>query len=413
MQKSLIPLALLLSPLVHAQAVMPDVKKNPISLLPEGSVLKGVLLPRYDDDKKLVGDLKAEVMTLVDETRIEGENVRIKFYEPDGKVRGNIILSRASFNQETSQLHADEPLEIITDSLVARGTGIAYGFENGEGFLNGPATTWIKAAPKISMNNRRLPSPAVAAALLTSFAPLSANAAPPDFVSETELAAVKSDAESLQPTVDSANRSSEAALEQSKAEATKLSTAAQTFIKQSELRSVATGTAEKVAEAEPLKIEPSPDDTVIKCEKGMYFDSEGGVLVYLGNVQVTDPRFTLTGANELKVFFDKKESGDKKANAEDKMGSGFGEVQRLVATGAVRILQKSVNGKDPVEASGAILTYDVSKGEIIISDGFPWVKQGKFFARAKEANLTLRLMDDGSFSTRGNWEMGGQLNLDR
>ena len=70
-----------------------------------------------------------------------------------------------------------------------------------------------------------------------------------------------------------------------------------------------------------------------------------------------------------------------------------------------------MGGKEPVEASGGLLTYDIPTGEIIISERFPWVRQGSFYARAKEPNLTLRLLNDGSFSTHGNWEMGGNLNL--
>ncbi|MES2981913.1 MAG: hypothetical protein V4727_06340, partial [Verrucomicrobiota bacterium] len=185
------------------------------------------------------------------------------------------------------------------------------------------------------------------------------------------------------------------------------------------------------AEGAPLEITPGPNDTVIKCDGGMYFDAEAGVLVYLKNVTVTDPRFTLNGADELKVFFDKKEpkkpaSGDKKdadkKEVEKKEATkkpeasgptaNFGDVKKLIATGTVRLVQKSVAGKDPVEASGGILTYDVPKGEIIISQRYPWVKQGNFFARAKQPNLTLRLLNDGSFSTKGEWEMGGNLKFD-
>jgi lipopolysaccharide export system protein LptA len=172
----------------------------------------------------------------------------------------------------------------------------------------------------------------------------------------------------------------------------------------------------------------------------MYFDAEAGVLVYLKNVTVTDPRFTLTGADELKVFFAKKDpkkitpsdkkneqkkesssSEPNKAEGEKKEtvkkpetigpAANFGDVQKLIASGTVRLVQKGVAGKDPVEASGGLLTYDVPKGEIIISQRYPWVKQGSFFARAKQPNLTLRLLNSGSFTTQGEWEMGGNLKL--
>ena len=153
----------------------------------------------------------------------------------------------------------------------------------------------------------------------------------------------------------------------------------------------------------------------------MYFDAEAGILVYLKNVSVTDPRFTLSGADELKIFFEKKEPkkpvpGVKKEDDENKVvkkpdasgpAANFGNVKKLIATGTVRLVQKSVAGKEPVEASGGILTYDVPKEEIVISQRYPWVKQGNFYARAKQPNLTLRLLNTGSFSTQGEWEVGG------
>jgi hypothetical protein len=145
----------------------------------------------------------------------------------------------------------------------------------------------------------------------------------------------------------------------------------------------------------------------------MYFDADEGILVYLKNVKVTDPRFNLSGASQLKVFFEKKpEKKEAKDKPKEPGGMGnFGDVKKLVAEGAVLIDQKGVGGKDSVQASGRILTYNIPTGEIIIHGGYPWVKQGTYFARAKEPNLTLRLLNNGSFSTEGNWEMGGNLNL--
>ena len=224
----------------------------------------------------------------------------------------------------------------------------------------------------------------------------------------------------MQSRVNEVNRSAQSILSEDVAAAKKATETAISFVEKSGIETTATEKAEEPKEAAPLKVNPGPNDTIINCDGGMYFDAEEGVLVYLKNVTVKDPRFSLSGANELKVFFDKKEAPAKKKDDPDKKegeskstgpGANFGDVRKLVATGAVRILQKGVKGKQPVEASGAILTYGVSSGEIIISGGYPWVKQGGFFARAKQPNLTLRLLVDGSFSTQGNWEMGGNLNL--
>lgn len=412
----LLSILCLAAPLLTAQEEENVGKKSPIALLPSGSVLQDVLLPRYDSERNLVGDLKAEVMTLIDEGRVQGENVRIKFYHPDRSERGRISLKRALFDQEKSTLTAKEPVEILSDRIVARGSGLVYAFEGGKGFLNGPATTWIIAPPTTptSMNRKStiFPSTAMALSLLT------ANAAPPAYVTADELAEIKADAAPMEPQISAENAAAKSRLAADAVAGEKSADAARAFINDNDIRTVA---GEKSAEpekaAEPLAVKPGPNDTVISCDGGMYFDADAGVLVYLENVKVVDPRFNLSGAKELKVFFDKK-PGDKKAATKNEGGmnlsgttANFGDVQKLVANGAVRILQKGVAGKEPVEASGAVLTYNVPKGEIIINGGYPWVKQGSFYARAKQPNLTLRLLNDGSFSTQGNWEMGGNLNL--
>lgn len=388
-------------------------RKNPVSLLPHGSVLKGVLLPRYDENRKLVGDLKAEVLTLIDQDRIRGENVLIRFYAEDGSVKGDVKLKNATFDQAGSLLFAEEPVEITNDNLVARGSGLVYAFQKGQGFLRGPATTWI--TPEPTATSMRMSPITKAALLAVCLAPAITKAAPPAFVTEEELTAIKAEAKSVRPELEKINRSSQQTIAEDSAVAAKASEAAISFVNASGIETTATEKAAETKEAEPLEIKPGPDATVINCEGGMYFDAEEGVLVYMGNVTVTDPRFSLSGADELKVFFakkpeDKKPDGKAPEKAVGGVGN-FGDVSKLIAEGAVLLKQKAVGDKEPVEASGGLLIYNIPSGEIIISERFPWVRQGAFYARAKEANLSLRLMEDGSFATQGNWEMGGNLNL--
>lgn len=183
-----------------------------------------------------------------------------------------------------------------------------------------------------------------------------------------------------------------------------------------------------VPPVKPLEVTPGPKDTVISADDGMFFDAEAGLLVYLKNVRLTGPDFDLSGANELKVFLGKKEE-KKKEPAKDGQpapepakdgknaapgilgaSGGFGDPEKIIATGAVKVTQKAVNGKAPVVASAAVLTYDAKSGEIILNGGYPWVQQGTTFMRAKEPNLYLRIKKDGSFVTEGLWDMGGQLN---
>jgi hypothetical protein len=412
-----ISILLLSAGISFARDPVTEATKNPMSLLPNGSVLHEVLLPRYDKKRVLVGDLKAEIMTLINPKQIQGENVLIQFYKPDRSLRGKVRLRKAIFNQTTSQLRADEPVEITTDSLVAKGSGLVYAFQNGQGFLIGPSTTWISyPEPTTSMRPAKTKT---ASLLALCLAPSLTIATPPAYVSESELAAIKSSAVTVKPQLDGKSDEVKAKLQADLAAGKKASDAAHGFVKTAELKGIPGQTSS--TEGSPLAISPGPNDTVIKCDGGMYFDAEEGVLVYLKNVSVSDPRFTLSGADELKVFFDKKEPkkpapADKKEDDKNKAvkkpeasgpAANFGDVRKLIATGTIHLVQKSVGGKEPVDASGGILTYDVPKGEIIISQRYPWVKQGNFYARAKQPNLTLRLLNNGSFSTQGEWEMGG------
>lgn len=418
-----LPALILLTPVLArgkeapASASLPVLKKksSAISLLPNGSQLQGVMLPRYDEKQRLTGVLKSRKMTLVTDEIIAGEAVTIGFYNPDRSLRGRVDLAMATFNQSKGLLEAREKVTIFSDRIHATGTGLIYAFEQGEGFLTGPAITLIQHATETTMNSRH--SPRRAAAAVSLLASTSLIAAPPAAVSPEEKSAIAADAA---PAAPAHAESSRAAREQLRSEldASAAATAAATsFLEQAELASEAT--AAVPPSAAPLDLKPGPADTVITCDGGMYFDSDEGVFVYLKNVRVADPRFALSGAGELKVFLGKKPQPEpEKTAAGEKpaigLGAKFGDVERIVATGAVRILQKQTEaGKEPVEASGAIFTYHPKTGEIILTGGYPWVKQGANFMRANQPNLSLRIQKSGSFVTEGNWDMGGKLDQKR
>lgn len=394
-----------------ADDVAPPIKKLPaVSVLPDGSELKGVMIPRHDENHRLVGSLKAELITLVSEEIISGEQVDIDFFREDGSQKGHIHLNRAIVKQAIGMLESTHPVAIDTDTFNARGKGLHYAFQNGQGFLVGPATSWIRARKETAMNAK-----ATSVLGATGLALISQTVAV-----TAEPATDKSDPVLIQ-TVDRQNpakaqQQTRQQLDEAKQASDAASKKAQQFIENSSLDSKSL-TNQVPEGAKPLEVTVGAKDTVISCDGGMYFDADKGLLVYLKNVRVNDPRYLLTGADELKVFLTSKKKpvkpGDKTPPASEQ-GSGVGrfdEVDRIVATGAVRILQRDVEaGKAPVEASGAFFSYKPSTGEILLSGGYPWVKQGNSFMRAKEPNLNLRIQRNGSFVTEGHWEMGGQLN---
>ena len=119
-------------------------KFKAISMLPDGSELKAVILPRYDEDRKLVGVLKAGTMTLVNAEEIAGTMVAIEFFNPDQSPRGRVDLKKASFNQEKNLLVAKEPVTIQSQRMTATGEGLFYSIAEGKAFLSGKVVTVMK-----------------------------------------------------------------------------------------------------------------------------------------------------------------------------------------------------------------------------------------------------------------------------
>lgn len=403
----------------------PPKKMQAMSLLPDGSELKDVMLPRYDENQQLVGVLKAETLTLVSAGKIAGKKVAIEFFNPDQSGRGRIDLTTALFDQDKGFLTALEPVEIKSDRMTAQGTSLYYSFDQAEGFLKGPATTTLQAPPATAM---KTPSPPLRATALLglSLVTQSLSAAPPPSITDQEKAAVQQDAVSKAPAAAAANEAVLVTLNRNLEDAERASTAAGAFLAKADLPNPSAAT-EPAPATKPLEIQPGSQDTVIQCAGGMYFDPDEGVLVYMKNVTVKDPRFDLSGANELKIFFGKKAPKPEKAKpsatdppSEKKssekpgfggsIGSNFGAVERIVATGAVLIEQKGVADKAPIRASGAVFSYDLKADQIIIKGGFPWFVQGATFMRAMEPDLILRLTPKtGGLVTEGNWQMGGNL----
>lgn len=419
-------------------ATPPPVEKLPaFGLLPDGSELKHVILPRYDENRRLVSVVSAEAMTLVSAGEIAGKTVSVLFYNSDQTQRGRVDLAKAVLNQQKGLLTTKEPVHMRSDRMSIRGTGLYYAIEFGKGFMLGPVTTTIQAPPtETTMHAPK--SPLRATALLgVSLLTQSLVAAPPKPLTAAETAAIQADAASKASAAAAALTAARASLKTDVTDAAAASQAAASFLTQADLPAVATDAVP--APAKPLEIQTGPNDTLIHCEGGMYYDADEGVMVYLKNVTVKDPRFNLSGANELKIFFGKKPAkvakdeskespedtvkpaappsvppdkapGKAKPGTKGSPGAGFGDVERIVATGAVLIEQKAEAGKDPIHASGAVFTYNVKADEIILSGGYPWYTQGTTFMRAREPNLTIRMFPKtGSFVTEGIWDMGGNL----
>ncbi len=414
------------------------VRKVPaISFLPDGSELEGVVLPRYDAKLRLTGALHADKLTLIGDGLIRGDGVRIDLLNPDRPGdRTRIELGGAMLDQAGGVIRADEKVTVASARFTATGAALHFSFEEGRGFVSGPATTRIHATPRTAMRNpsatTRHPMLATTALGMAVATGAVAHARPPA-VSPGEVAELRETAASSAAEIrDHAGQSREI-IRETRETAEAISLAARTYLVNQVLEpGEFPPAAPERPDPAPLEIEAMPEDTRILSDGGFYFDASEGVLVYLENVRVSDPRFTLEGIDELKVIFakdsgeeseagdvdgtdgrngtDEDETAPARQDPADAFADGIGEVERIIATGRVRFTQREPqDGKAPIEASGAMFNYDVESGEIILSGGYPWVRQGGYYARALEPELNLRIRRDGSFVTEGSWDTGQNI----
>lgn len=390
--RSFLPFCLLLAPLAVVAGETSDKQKKAtaVSVLPDGSELHGVLIPRYNERRQLVGVLKADSMQLVNSERVSAKSVAIEYYDDNQQPQGRIDLTKALYDQTSGMIRADETVKLRSERLHADGMGLHYDIHGGDGFLIGPARTWIPATKKTAMHTPRKQLRTAALLGASVFTVATASAEPTETKpTATETAVVES-------------RATRKELAQALADSNAANAAATEFLKKAEGVDLAQVDANPPA-AKPLDVEPGPDDTVISCDGGMYFDPEQGVFVYLKNVKVKDPRFSLTGANELKIFLEEKpaKDGDKK----DAKKMNLGEVTRITASGALVFEQKADGKDDPIRASGAFFSYEVKSEQVVLSGGYPWVVQGGLTLRAREPNLSLRIQPKArKFQTEGQWD---------
>jgi lipopolysaccharide export system protein LptA len=419
----------LVSP-VMAEGADGDAKKGEgmLGLLPDGSQLKGVMIPRYDENRKLVGVMKSKVMTLVNSGQMAGKDVTVEFFNPDQTPRGRIDLVRVNFFEEkeatekkkplvTKQLLvADESVKINVDGMTTVGTGLRFDFLHGKGFLHGPGTTILPANFETTMKSKPTSLRATAAvglALVTQ--PLAAAPPEPAPAETTEVAAAPSGA----PAAAETNKSARAELREVLKKSEDATRAATEFLDQQDLlasKDAANPTPATVPK--PLEITQAKTDSTIDFDGGFYFDMQAGEGIFLKNVRASTPDFDLSGADEVKLFFGKKAEKPPVAATADKPKKAFadfsgnvGDIERVVANGAILVKQKNPKpGDAPMQASGAIFSYNIKTEEIVITGGFPWFKQGDLYMRATEANAIFRYNPKtGKGTTEGKWGAGGPL----
>lgn len=301
-------------------------------LFPDNSVLKGVTLPSYDANLQLTNTLTAEELTIVTKKNIEAKNVKIDFYGPNRTPQGSISLKKSAFDAPKNLLTTDEPVTFVSDELNVDGSGMAFDTKHSRGFIHGPAKAVSrskpkpeKAAPKTEPGDKAAPKKETpgegeappkkeTAEAVAPPAPEKdplAGLSPEEKIaklqlSEERLDQIKADAASRIPQVEEARAKSDASLSANKESAGAAQLAMNKFLQAALLTAlmVEEGPAPEGPVPRPVLEPPTEgtETTTITCDGGGFMDNPEGLTIFLKNVKVVNPEFTMTAQKELKVF---------------------------------------------------------------------------------------------------------------
>ena len=396
-----------------------------LNILPEGSILRRVRLPRYDKDFNPTSLLAAEQLTVLDSYRIEGEGVTIELYEQDGSLQAKTKMRRAIYDRKNSTIEAKEAIYLKGTNYVASGSGLIFNWKSEQGFINGPTSTRFHFKKATAMN---FPSPrqlnqsaSIASALLISSPILMAT--PPMPLTSEQLAVLEQHSQSTQPQTDAARSE----IQQHIQTQTQLAESSRKQITPF-LKSIGKDTLLIQNPTPPIKptegnanstdnktnLQPGESTLLVECDGGLYFNNDVGILAYLKNIRLTEDRFQLTCRDELKVLLDQKPIPAKdgtivEEKPDDKKSepiSAFGDIKQIIATGDVQVTRLDEQGRR-FSAMAETASYDAKTGEIILRGGRPRLQQSaNQYLQAQEPGQWVRILKNGKLVTsKGKWKM--------
>ncbi len=155
--KAFLPALLLalLAPLAHAQLGADSVGKGEfpaLQLLPPGSVVKGISLPRYVGSR-VASLFRAAELKVLSRSDVELSGIEAELYSPTGEVtRISAPLVRYSFRSE--QAGGNGNTSVTDPRFTARGSGVIFSSTRQCGLLRGPVHTTVNIRQLTGKGNK-------------------------------------------------------------------------------------------------------------------------------------------------------------------------------------------------------------------------------------------------------------------
>jgi lipopolysaccharide export system protein LptA len=350
-----VPLVLLCSGFAHAADI-----HEVLARMEPGSVIKDLLIPRYDKEKKASLVLRADQLVVESLSLLTAENLSLHLITSESSAalkQSRFAVASCRYDLDTAMLRSESSVTAISANFYLQSHGLITRIEKGQthisAFLLPPAHGFFNTDSNDTSAMNRTRQSLLLASFLASAAAQDAPApAPQDAFF------------SLSP------RSQEVdARLQEFAKTNKVA------IAPVPLPVAPDATLPPVAAVAAMpKFVPAADALGFACKGGIFYDSKSASMTLLRVVTVRNPAYAMTVQGEVKVFFEPEKPKEDKTATNDKKNepaqkkepseeNALGKVKQMVGTGGVAF---EAIDKDGVKnfASGESVVYEVATEEI-------------------------------------------------
>ncbi len=110
-----------------------------LQLLPEGSVVKGIILPRYEKHR-VSALVMSDELRVDSRTQVSMQNIRAELYAASGEIT-SVICGSAQYDFSNSRITTDQSAAVKDPRFSAKGSGVTFSTRTQLGLLRGPVRT--------------------------------------------------------------------------------------------------------------------------------------------------------------------------------------------------------------------------------------------------------------------------------
>lgn len=115
-----------------------------LQLLPPGSVIKGISLPRYENHR-VSSLITASMMTIQTRSSVLLSTIKASLYGEDGSMT-TVICPAAGYDFHTKTIQSDTEVQVQHPRFTAKGQGVIFDTSSHYGLLKGPVHTTISSS---------------------------------------------------------------------------------------------------------------------------------------------------------------------------------------------------------------------------------------------------------------------------